>query len=295
MFWIIVIAIVVLVVLFKLGIFRKAGECKCCGKKLKGTEQMIFGFDKTRFILCKECAAKIHPQIADYAKKNWKYEDYTDYLAWEEETKEERAQFKATEQYGYASTLMIDSEHGLFTLGKGRVFKESEAGLIFRFADLVDWDLNFKAEKVKDGLLGIKVKGDEFAMIQLDRPNVLIEEILNYGASYPLRKKGILSSKYEYEFSGDFQEIMAAFSICEYIELAKQEGECDEEERDFDEIQKALALFMFDSMADATPDNLKKQRNALIKAFHPDFGEDNATYAAKINNAYELLRKLAVK
>jgi DnaJ-class molecular chaperone len=34
---------------------------------------------------------------------------------------------------------------------------------------------------------------------------------------------------------------------------------------------------------------LKQQRNALIKAFHPDNNESNETYAQKINAAYELL------
>ena len=64
MFWIIVVLVVVLVVLFKLGIFRKPGVCKCCGKNIKGTEQVVFNGSSERFILCKECAAKIHRSSA---------------------------------------------------------------------------------------------------------------------------------------------------------------------------------------------------------------------------------------
>ena len=56
-----------------------------------------------------------------------------------------------------------------------------------------------------------------------------------------------------------------------------------------DEVQKALALFMFDSVADLTVEALKAQRNKLIKAFHPDQGESDEAYAKKINAAYELL------
>lgn len=62
-----------------------------------------------------------------------------------------------------------------------------------------------------------------------------------------------------------------------------------------DDIQKAMALFMFDSMSDVTEENLKKQRNALIKAFHPDNSEDNEIYSQKINAAYDLLKDLISK
>ena len=56
------------------------------------------------------------------------------------------------------------------------------------------------------------------------------------------------------------------------------------------EVQKALALFMFDSLEDITAESLKKQRNRLIKSFHPDMGnEDDTKYAQKINEAYMLL------
>lgn len=58
------------------------------------------------------------------------------------------------------------------------------------------------------------------------------------------------------------------------------------------QLQKALAMFMFDSIEDVTAEKLKTQRNRLIKSFHPDTnsGEDTK-YAQKINEAYELLCK----
>lgn len=46
---------------------------------------------------------------------------------------------------------------------------------------------------------------------------------------------------------------------------------------------------MFDSIDEVTKDSLKKQRNALNKAFHPDNDEQNEAYSQKINAAYELL------
>lgn len=89
MFLIIVIAIIVLIILAKVGVFRKPAECRACGRTLKGTEQIKFGPDG--FVLCRDCASKINPQIMPYAKMNWSFADYQDYLAWEDETKEIRS------------------------------------------------------------------------------------------------------------------------------------------------------------------------------------------------------------
>lgn len=283
MFWVIVIAVIVLIVLFKKGVFRKEGTCQCCGKTLKGTEQQVFN-GGTEFVLCKDCADKIHPQILNYAKTNWSYQDYTDYLAWEEATKEERDQFNPDASYGYGCQLNVDTERGLFSLGTGK-----KGGLVFRFADLTDYELNFKPEEVKEGLLGDKVKGNEFVTVELAAPRVYLEEVINYGVKLKLRKKGILSTKYEYELSEGFMEVIRAFTICIYIEAARRNGSVQKENVNIGEVEKALALFMFDSMDEVTEDSLKKQRNALIKAFHPDNDEQNESYSQKINAAYDLL------
>ena len=289
MFWVIVIVVIVLFVLFKMGVFRKPGECQCCGKTLKGTEQQVF-HGNTPFILCKECADKIHPQVLDYAKKNWSYTDYTDYMAWEEATKEERSQFDPDTEYGYGCELKIDTERGLFSLGSGK-----KGGLVFRFSDLTDYELNFKPEEVKEGLLSDKVKGNEFVMVELDTPRVYLEEVINYGVKLKLRKKGILSTKYEYELSDGFMEAIRAFTICVYVEAARRDGSLQEESVHIGEVEKALALFMFDSMDEVSEDSLKKQRNALIKAFHPDNDEQNEAYSQKINAAYNLLSGMVKK
>ncbi len=290
MLLIIVIA-VVLIVLFKMGVFRSAGKCQCCGAALKGTEQKVYGSGKTQFILCKSCSGKVHPQIRKYAMKNWSYTDYTDYLEWDEATKEERSEFNPDYKYGFGTKLFVDTERGLFSLGYG-----GEDDLVLRIADLKDYDLNFKPAEMKEGLLGTKVKGDEYAAFEMAIPNVYLEEAVRSGVSLSAKKKGIFSSNYEYSLSEKFVEIIRAFTICIYLEALKQEEasqyEAGNTAGNIDEIEKALALFMFDSMADVTADNLKKQRNALIKAFHPDNSESNEAYSQKINAAYELLSRM---
>ena len=234
------------------------------------------------FCLCKECADKIHPQIINYAKENWNYTDYTDYLAWEEATKEERSKFDPDVLYGYQ--LAIDTERGLFSIGTGK-----NGGMVLRFADLTDYELNFKPEEVKEGLLGDKVKGNEFVMVELATPKLYLENIINYGVKLRLRKKGIFSTKYEYELSDGFMETIRIFTICIYIEVQRREDKYNPESQSIGEVEKALALFMFDSMDEVTEASLKQQRNALIKAFHPDNNESNEVYSQKINSAYELL------
>lgn len=52
---------------------------------------------------------------------------------------------------------------------------------------------------------------------------------------------------------------------------------------------------MFDSVDEVTQDALRKQRNALFKAFHPDNADENEAYSQKINAAYNLLSEIARK
>ena len=289
MFWIIVIAIIVLVVLWKMGVFRKPDECKHCGKTIKGTEQQVFWYGD--FCLCKECASKIHPQIMKYAKENWNYTDYTDCLAWEDATKEERAKFNPDVKYGHECQIAVDTERGLFSIGT----EATGGGMVLRFADLTDYELNFKPEEVKEGLLGDKVSGNEFITVDLSAPRVYLEEVISYGVKLRLRKKGFLSTKYEYELPDDFLEAIRAFTICVYIEAQRREGTYNQENQNIGEIERALALFMYDSMDEVTEASLKQQRNALIKAFHPDNNESNEAYSQKINAAYELLSGMIKK
>lgn len=282
---IIIIAIIVLIVLSSKGVFKKPALCQACGAQLKGTKQIWFGEIDSQFVLCKNCADRIHPQIRNYAKDHWNYFNYTDYLSWEAETWQERSQFSPTYVYGYVNQVMVDTERGLFCITTPYV----NNGLIFRFADLNDYQIDFEATDMKDGFLNTKVKGSEFIMVELSRPAVLLEEIINTDVSYTARQKGFLSSKYEYCLSDEFSELIREFTLCIYIEQQKRNASYQQQNYNIDELDKALALFMFDSMDSVTEENLKKQRNMLIKAFHPDNNESNDTYSQKINTAYDVL------
>lgn len=293
MFWFILIAVVVLFILYKVGVFRKEADCKHCGKTLKGTEQKVFRpRTEEDFVLCSDCCDKIHSQLLDYAYDNWTYSDYTDYLEWEDATREERAQFNPTVVYGQSTKLKIDTDRCLFTIGSGY------DDIVYRFMDVNVYEMNFKPEEIKEGVVSAKVTGDEYITVELFNPVMSIERTLKSGASYRLREKGFISKKYEYDFSDKFMNAIMAFNACMYIVDQFRYGDSSQanqesESAEMDEVQKALALFMFDSIDEVTQDALKKQRNVLIKAFHPDNNEANESYSQKINAAYDLLSNYA--
>lgn len=284
MFLLILIAVIALIVLAKMGIFRKAKTCPSCGTTVKGTEQTVFE-GRNPFVLCKNCAGKIHPQILDYAKKNWEIEDYKDYIAWEEATKEERSHFDPDVNKTY--NVKIDTRHNLFALGSGK-----KGGMVFRFADLLNYELKFAAEKVEEGFFSDTVRGNELITVELDVPNVYLEEVVTWNTDMKLKKKGTYSPKYEYVYTPDFTEIVIAFKDCVRKEEERRAAAAGQPAS---ELEKAMALFMLDGSEEITQEILKKQRNKLIKAFHPDNAEESETYAQKINAAYELLSGIVKK
>ena len=295
MFWFIVILIIVLAVLYVKGVFRKEANCAHCGKTLKGTEQKVFRPEhEADFVLCSECCGKIHSQLLDYAFSHWTYSDYRAYLEWDDATCEERAQFNPTVVYGQGTKLKIDTDRCLFTIGSGY------NDIVYRFMDVNVYEMNFKPEEIKEGVISSKVMGDEFITVELFNPVMSIDATLTRGASYRLREKGFISKKYEYDFSDKFMNAIMAFNACIYIVDQLRYGNYSQEDQsagatpsEMDDVQKALALFMFDNVDEITQDSLKKQRNALIKAFHPDNNEANESYSQKINTAYDLLSKYA--
>ncbi|MBO6129439.1 MAG: hypothetical protein J6P79_11160 [Pseudobutyrivibrio sp.] len=301
MFLVIVIVVIVLIVLAYKGVFSKPQPCKHCGKELKGTEQKSFsGISSMRFlygeteapvsesfVLCQDCYNKIHPQLRTFAGVEWTYNDYKNYLEWEEQTKEERSLFKPDIEYGeFRSELKIDQERGLFSIGSGK-----NGGLVLRFEDLIEYDINFEPKEYKEGFLNDKIIGDEYIKITTKVPALLLTNTLYSDAKYKAKVKGILNPKYGFEFSDEFYNIIRIFSICAYLAANKNSSQQTNENnmQNIGELQKALALFMFDDINEVTEEALEQQRNTLIKAFHPDNNTSNEAYSQKINAAYELL------
>ncbi|MCR4611900.1 MAG: hypothetical protein K5644_08385 [Lachnospiraceae bacterium] len=284
---IVIVTVVVLVILSNSGVFRKAAKCGYCGNMVDGPQQTIL--ETNEEVLCPNCAKRIHPQIKEYAKENWNLQDYSNYITWDDDTREERSRFQPDCTYGRVDKLALDTERGLFMISR------NNDGLVLRIRDLFDYDFNFRPDKVEDKLLSNTVFGTEYMTADFSFPKIFIEGTLDECVQLDAKKKGVISPKYEYELRTGFLDIIRAFSICGYIIFQRMEDSNNQTSRDIGEIEKALALFMFDSMDEVTEETLKQQRNALIKAFHPDNNDTNEGYSQKINDAYELLKGLINK
>jgi hypothetical protein len=264
------------------GVFRNAANCHVCGVQLTGTEQNWVGY-KNDLCLCNKCLDRINPLIKTYATQTWNYQDYINYINWDESSKEMRKQYKPN--YSYGDNLSIDTEHNLFCVGD----RYTDYYMIFNFSEIDDFEMNFRPEEIKEGIINDKLIGSEFVRVDLLTPKIHVEETLKENVKLKLKTTGFFKKEYDFQFTDEFLDILRVFSICLNIESQRRYGNYQQTGADIDEVQKALALFMFDSLDDVSKESLKKQRNALIKAFHPDNNESNETYSQKINAAYDLL------
>ena len=289
MFWIIVIAIVVLIVLYSMGIFRKPAACQCCGAQLKGPDQVVWGAEGSKFILCKNCASRVHPQAKEYAKENWTYQDYADYLAWDEATKEDRSQFKPTREYGFSEKVFIDIEKGLFSIGSN-----AKSGLVLRFADLTSYHFIFKPVKRDESKLKPHFKGQEVVSVTMRNPNLHLEGIVNYGAYYAAEIVG--GGKMKYDLSDNFEEIRKAFSNWVLMENMKRK-KCREELFDSEKagVSLAMELLGYNSIEELSLENLDDMKDLAISSLETDDPAKNAEIEKGIKNAYELLKRLLLE
>lgn len=283
MIWtILIMAVIVLLVLKAMGVFRKEANCRHCNATLKGTEQKMI--DSGQCVLCKECYGKIHPLLRD-STHDWGYETYLDYLAWEEETKEERELFTPTVVHGSSEIIKVDLERGLFSIEES-----TNKPLVLKFSDLLDVNFDITNPEIKESMFGTKVEGNEYFSVTLERPQATINGVLRYGVKCKAKLTNFFTKEYRYFYSDGFANLVESFAECIDVSVNMQNHQAEGSSRDDDGIQKALNLFMFDSIEEVTPESLKKQRNALIKAFHPDNDEENEAYSQKINAAYEILK-----
>ncbi len=283
MFLVLVIAVVAVVICFKLGLFRKATQCEDCGKSIKGSEQRWYGVNN-KFCLCKDCATKIPLIMDDYAKENWSYDDYKNYIKWNEETKEVRSKFNADKSYN--GNLAIDIDNALFTFSSG---KARDKSTVFRFKDISKFDIDFEPESIKQGLVGDKVVGTEYVYVEMDNLNFKIGVELKKNVSVKLKSKGFFKKEYSYEYTKNFADIKNTFIV---LALLAYREYYDSDLESLDEYKEALETFSLDKIDDIRGTDLSQLKDYVIKNYKPNAGETNEEFLARIERSYELLRKL---
>ncbi len=244
---------------------------------------------KDKNYLCSKCMKKVPAYIKNFFKKEYTLEDYKDFKDYIDYSNQYlKPAFHETHKF---HGIHIDADNQIFYIGYGI----DENTLFLNFANLVDFDLVFKAEEFKEGIVGSKVKGNIIMEISMKNPVFQHEEILVFGAKAKARK-ALFGATIRYDNPKGMDFFIEAFASAweEALEKDKEEYyDYDDSvvNTDLSDLQQAMALFMIDNLDDVNLSSLKLYRNRLMQTFHPDVGfSEDTKYAQKINAAYDVLK-----
>ncbi len=256
-----------------LKIFKKSGKdvyCANCGTRTGAITRVWLLDDKC---LCVNCQNAL-PTYFQRHYGSLSFETYSVLFSYMSgESKELGKQFKKKHTF---LDLQLDAVNGILR------YKTSNAKPLYvKLENISDFYLEYHPQLGQNGTSSITMT------LECIKPYILIHEdllltgseydcnqFMNYYYSIREMREG---QRYVHGDQGNYKS--------EYKSSANNNTEDAQ-------LQKALAMFMFDSINDVTAEKLKTQRNRLIKSFHPDANSDEDTrYAQKINEAYELLHK----
>ena len=270
-----------------MGLFKDV-YCSHCGAKASLLTRMKLADGS---YLCSQCVSNIPDYMKDSVSSHYGIQEYRallTYIGYSACTL--RPQFHETHSY---YSIHIDTENKILYLGYGI----NDKTVFIHLKNIDDFNLTFRAEEFKEGMLGDKVKGALLMTIKAHFPYFYHEEILDYSAKAAAKKK-FLSSSVEYNNPCGMDEFLLYFQTAWQACLEEsayarfEKTECSDYGTPANELQQAMALFMLDSLTGVTLDEIKSHRNRLIKAFHPDLSSAADTaYAQKINNAFEVLKQ----
>jgi len=279
-----------------MGLFKEI-MCTHCGKKTNPLTRFKL---KDGACLCSKCVAALP---SAFSRGEGDYQDYLMSLAYLEESKNQLAKvFQETHRF---HSIHIDTQHKLFYL------EDVYPTVYLKFENLEEFNMNFAADEVKTGMLSTKVTGKIFYKVKLSAPPIFIDKVLARDVKATAKvKSGIFSDKVVYDNPKGMDDFLHYFAQAWQTALEEKsarlirevEEKCYNSQYDYDsyqtadqahvdELQQAMALFMIDDLSTVTLDDIKAQRNRLIKVYHPDVGDSTDTsFAQKINNAYEILK-----
>ena len=209
------------------------------------------------------------------------YEAFKRYIQYSNETL--KPKFNETTSY---EKLHIDENNKLFYISSG-FFGEP---LYMEFINLSFFDMDYQAETVKEGLIGDKVVGRVIVDLRMAVPDYSYIKVLAKDVKAKA-KTNFLGTKVTYEYPKKMEEFLIRFMTAWNEALEEVQQDCTQNEVNMNELEKAKVLFMLDDIGDVSFEDIKEQRNRLIRMFHPDAGNDSDTkYAQKINKVYEILK-----
>lgn len=261
-------------------------KCDICGKD---TGFMPFACADGH--ICKDCEALIPSVLKKYARseglflvKNWI--NYT-----KKYIKGLRKKFVVTSSCGM---LHIDEWHGLFAICDKKHIKDDKlpdsCTDIFSALFLADYGITINNAVASE----TSVKVDVVFHCVMNKPNVQFTKTLCTVSCYAKR---INDEQITYTEPSDLTLFRSLFyqAIVNARDRYQNKIFKDFISPDAVALMKARALFMVDD--GYSLDEIKKQRNRLIKAFHPDEHslseevEELTGYTELINNAFRLLKE----
>lgn len=266
-----------------MGLFSKS-SCCICGKSVG---MLAYTF-KDQNCLCDACRKRIPDFYGDYPWQCWDINEYRKYLGMKAKAEENRKIFKITDSFGW---LKIDGEHGLFC-----IFPDKKATLadprveIFSFDNLCNHEFVLESTETK-GLLGPdRYDVDIYLSFGLTQPDLVASPFVHTIHVY-VKKGEMVADKNGRKEWEEFVGIQLLLFWCILKFHPEYQGGMGKLQVPM-EIEKAMNLFLLDSLDSETEANLKARRNALMKIFHPDEGGGQMEeYAKKINDAYDTIRQ----
>ena len=265
-----------------MGLFKEI-YCAECGLKTNV-------FTRTKLAdgnyICSKCTKEIPSYILECVDGIYTLEDFRNLKRHIQKSKEEYEPiFQETHSY---KDIHLDAFHGLF------YFKEhwTDSIVYFPLSHIVEFDLSFSPNELKEGIIGDKVVGCVLLQLTVVNPLFHVEKIIDDHAKATARTSHF-GRKVDYESPKKMRDFLFAFQAAYDSFNEEYDGtDIDDAIEESESVKNALALFMFDRLDDVSLENLRDQRNKLIKAFHPDSSPDVDTkFAQKINEAYEVLNR----
>ena len=267
-----------------MGLFsKKTIHCRHCGKEAEKRGSKIIGKDDNRFILCSDCFSKIGDYFNESMESVWNYNDYLDFLKWDEETKAERESFVASYKYpefpegrGVSGYVEIDDEHRLFRFMRNHAMITPP--IVYRFIDIMNCEIDEDLIERKETLLNIKLIGEQFLSFSAMRPLSYERIVLKSNTIY---KSDQIINESEYN---DFTR---HFTTVAYITDQEKAGKSVK--YSVEEYKKALEFFKCICIQNVTLEQLKKQKDAFIKNIENIRNNYRSGYEDDFLNSYKIL------
>ena len=235
--------------------------------------------------LCKDCVSHI-PQSAKKGIKASSASTIRSIIRYDKKNNPVfKKIFEETSSYG---TLRLDERHGLFALCEetdeyGKIITECHD--IFSALYLKDFAFSMQDKEANESYVKVSIS----FTAELTEPSIILKSMIRQATCYAKR---VDDSHIMYSEPSNltlFRSVMTQMIRSAY-EKYDYEARKDLITPHAMELLKARSLFLLEP--DYTEKELKKQRNRLIKVFHPDSGEkDVQKYAVKVNEYYRLLKQ----